>query len=73
MNIIKASLERPIAIVSVIIMTIILGIVLIILLYILYKYLTTDKALLQEYVHLMQDDLKPITDLGKPKTPNRKA
>lgn len=49
--------------------TIILGIVLIILLYILYKYLTTDKALLQEYVHLMQDDLKPITDLEKPKTP----
>lgn len=49
--------------------TIILGIVLIILLYILYKYLTTDKALLQEYVHLMQEDLKPITDLDKPKTP----
>lgn len=49
--------------------TIILGIVLIILLYILYKYLTTDKALLQEYVHLMSDELKPITDLEKPKTP----
>ena len=48
--------------------TIILGVVLLILLYILYKYLTTDKALLQEYISLNQT-LEPITDLEKPQTP----
>ena len=49
--------------------TIILGIVLVVLLYILYQYLTTDKALLQEYVHLQSGGLQPITDLEKPQTP----
>jgi hypothetical protein len=48
--------------------TIILGVVLLILLYILYRYLTTDRALLQEYVSLNQT-LEPITDLEKPQTP----
>lgn len=48
--------------------TIILGVVLLILLYILYRYLTTDKALLQDYVTLNQT-LEPITDLEKPQTP----
>lgn len=50
--------------------TIILGIVLLILLYILYKYMTTDTALLQEYVTLNTDaGLQPITGLEKPQTP----
>jgi hypothetical protein len=48
--------------------TIILGVVLLILLYILYKYLTTDTSLLQEYVYL-NTTLEPITDLEKPQTP----
>jgi hypothetical protein len=48
--------------------TIILGIVLIILLYILYKYMTTDNSLLQEYVSL-NDKQAPITSLEKAKTP----
>ena len=48
--------------------TIILGVVLLILLYILYRYLTTDKALLQEYVSL-NSTLEQITDLEKPQTP----
>lgn len=48
--------------------TIILGIVLIVLLYILYQYLTTDKALLQDYVHLQSGGKEPITDLEKPTT-----
>lgn len=48
--------------------TIILGVVLLILLYILYRYLTTDTSLLQEYVSL-NTTLEPITNLEKPQTP----
>ena len=48
--------------------TIILGIVLIILLYILYKYMTTDNSLLQEYVSL-NDTQAVITTLEKARTP----
>ncbi len=48
--------------------TIILGIVLLILLYILYKYMTTDNSLLQEYVSLTATQV-PITALEKPQTP----
>jgi len=46
---------------------IILGVILVVLLYILFVYLSTDKELLQEYVHL-DDNLNPITELEKPES-----